>query len=48
MIEAKWLMNSNKVVVKLERNGSKSLENTVTTYMDGPWMLSIRIGVVHK
>ena len=44
MIEEKWLMNSNKVVVTLGRNGSKSQENTVTTYMDGPWTLSIRIG----
>ena len=48
MIEIKWLLNSNKVVVTLGRNGSRSLENTVMTFMDGPWMLLIRIGVVHK
>ena len=44
MIEEKWLMNSYKVDVTLGRNGSKSQENTVTTFMDGPWRLSIRIG----
>ena len=36
MIEEKWLINSNKVVLRLGRNGSKSQENTVTTFMDGP------------
>ena len=32
----KWLMNSNKIVVRLGSNGSKSQENTVTTFMDSP------------
>ena len=46
MIEEKWIMNSNKVVVTFGRNGSKSQENTVTTFMDDlwTWTLSIRIG----